>query len=108
MPDRIGVILGDGTEVEFRAEDFIHYYRHIKESFLAMQAALSGKMDDCPEPLPRGDHGRWTSHAKKFLLDRDHLVQVANISVGQIKKAENHRHRTGDILSRSESAATAG
>jgi predicted RecB family nuclease len=31
MPERIGVILGDGTEIEFRVEDFIHYYRHIKE-----------------------------------------------------------------------------
>src|SRR6476660_2521884 len=86
MPARIGVILGDGTEIEFRVEDFIHYYRHIKESFLAMQTAFSGKIEDCPEPLPRGDHGRWTSHAKKFFLDRDHLVQVANISVGQMKK----------------------
>ncbi len=43
MPERIGVILGDGTEIEFRVEDFIHYYRHIKESFLAMQTAFSGK-----------------------------------------------------------------
>jgi predicted RecB family nuclease len=86
MPDRIGVILGDGTEIEFRIEDFIHYYRHIKDSFLAMQAGFSGKMDDCPEPLPRAEHGRWTSHAEKFFLDHDHLVQVAGISVGQIKK----------------------
>ena len=101
MPDRIGVILGDGTEIEFRVEDFIHYYRHIKESFLAMQAAFSGKMDDCPEPLPRADHGRWTSYAEKFFLDKDHLVQVANITVGQIKKAENRRHRHDDNACRS-------
>src|SRR4029077_19557955 len=86
ISERIGVILGDGTEIEFRVEDFIHYYRHLKESFLALQAAFSGKMHDCPEPLPRGDHGRWTSYAKRFFLDRDHLVQVANISVGQTKK----------------------
>jgi uncharacterized protein len=79
MPERIGVILGDRTEIEFRVEDFIHYYRHIKKSFLAMQAAFTGKMDDCPEPLPRADHGRWTSYAEKLFLDRDHLVQVANI-----------------------------
>src|SRR5262249_25565231 len=35
MPERIGVILGDGSELEFRVEDFIHYYRRITESFLA-------------------------------------------------------------------------
>src|SRR4029450_1972961 len=86
MPDRIGVILGDGTEIEFRVEDFIHYYRHIKESFLAMQTAFSGKIDDCPEPLPRADHGRWTSYAEKFFLDKDHLVQVAGITGGQMRK----------------------
>jgi predicted RecB family nuclease len=86
MPERIGVILGNEQPIEFRAEDFIHYYRHIKEGFLAMQAAFSGKMDDCPDPLPRAEHGRWTSYAEKFFLEKDHLVQVAGISVGQIKK----------------------
>ena len=88
MPERIGVILGNGERVEFRVEDFIHYYRHIKDSFLAMQAAFSGNMDDCPEPLPRAEHGRWTSYAEKFFLEKDHLVQVAGITVGQIKEAE--------------------
>ena len=86
MPERIGVILGDGKEIEFRVEDFIHYYRHIKQSFIAMQNAFSGNIDDCPEPLARADHGRWTSHADKYCADKDHLIQVANISVGQIKK----------------------
>src|SRR6476620_1772444 len=86
MPERIGVILGNGERVEFRVEDFIHYYRLIKDSFLAMQAAFSGNMDECPEPLPRAEHGRWTSYAEKFFLEKDHLVQVAGISVGQIKK----------------------
>jgi predicted RecB family nuclease len=86
MPERIGVILGNGDRVEFRVEDFIHYYRHIKNSFIAMQTAFSGNMDDCPEPLPRAEHGRWSSYAESLFLDKDHLVQVAGITVGQIKK----------------------
>jgi predicted RecB family nuclease len=86
MPERIGVVLGNGDRVEFRVEDFIHYYRHIKNSFIAMQTAFSGNMDDCPEPLPRAEHGRWTSYAESFFLNKDHLVQVAGITVGQIKK----------------------
>ena len=86
MVERIGVILGNGERVEFRVEDFIHYYRHLKDSFLAMQAAFSGSLEDCPEPLPRAGHGRWTSYAEKFFLDKDHLVQVAGITVGQMKK----------------------
>jgi uncharacterized protein len=86
LPQRIGVILGDGKEQEFRVEDFIHYYHDIKSSFLAMHSAFSGDLKDCPEPLPRGDHGRWNSRAEKLFIDNDHLVQVANIRVGQIKK----------------------
>lgn len=86
MPEKFGIILGSKDRVEFRVEDFIHYYRRIKASFLAMQDGFTGKMLDRPEPLPRADHGRWTSHAEKLFDDTDHLVRVAGISVGQIKK----------------------
>src|SRR5437763_189202 len=103
MPERIGVILGNGDHVEFRVEDFIHYYRHIKDNFIAMQTAFSGKMDDCPEPLPRADHGRWTSQSEKFFLEKNHLVQVANITVGQMKKL-----KTAGIVTMSELAAASG
>lgn len=51
-----------------------------------MQDGFSGKLTDRPEPLPRADHGRWTSHAAEYFTDTDHLVQVAGITVGQIKK----------------------
>jgi predicted RecB family nuclease len=103
MPERIGVILGNGDRVEFRVEDFIHYYRHIKNSFIAMQTAFSGNMEDCPEPLPRAEHGRWSSYADKFFLEKDHLVQVANITVGQIKKL-----KTADIVTMTTLAAASG
>lgn len=86
MPDKLGIILGSKEKSLFRVEDFIHYYRHIKASFLAMQDGYTGKMADRPEPLSRAEHGRWTSHAQQFFKDNDHLVQVAGISVGQIKK----------------------
>src|ERR1035437_8330505 len=43
-------------------------------------------MADRPEPLLMADHGRWTSYADKFFDDTDHLVRVAGITVGQIKK----------------------
>jgi len=86
MPQKFGIILGTKDRVEFHVEDFIHYYRRIKASFLAMQDSFTGKMADRPEPLPRADHGRWASHAEKFFNDTDHLVRVAGISVGQIKK----------------------
>ena len=46
-------------------------------------------MEDRPEPSPRADHGRWASYAGDYFLETDHLVQVAGISVGQIKKLRN-------------------
>jgi len=86
MPEKFGIILGTTERVEFRVEDFIHYYGRIKAGFLAMHAAFGRKIEGRPEPLPRADHGRWNSHAERFFADTDHLVQVAGISVGQIKK----------------------
>ena len=103
MSERFGIILGTKDRVEFRVEDFIHYYRSIKASFLAMQDAFTGKMTDRPEPLPRADHGRWTSHAEKYFHDTDHLVGVAGISVSQIKKLK----RAG-IATVSDLAAASG
>lgn len=86
MPENIGVILGNNNRVEFRLNDFIDYYRHIKRSFLQLQASFNGDLAQRPEPQPRADHGRWTSHAEEFFREKDHPIRVAGISVGQIKK----------------------
>ncbi len=86
MPQKFGVILGSKNRVEFRVEDFIHYYRRVRDSFLVTQDGFTGELKDCPEPQPNADHGRWTSHAERYFEDADHLVRVAGITVGQIKK----------------------
>lgn len=103
LPEKFGIILGSKDRVEFRVEDFIHYYRRIKASFLAMQESFSGKLADRPESLPRADHGRWTSQAHKFFTDKDHLVQVAGITVGQIKKLQR-----GGIATMADLASASG
>ena len=89
MPAKFGIILGDKERVEFRVEDFFHYYLRVKTSFLAMNDGFTSNLADCPEPQPRAEHRRWTSHAEAFFTRTDHLVQVAGISVGQIKKLKN-------------------
>ncbi len=86
LPEAFGVILGNNERVRFRVEDFVHYYRRLKASFLVLQGSFSGNMTDRPEPMPRADHGRLASHADGFLDGIDHMVRVAGISVGQIKK----------------------
>jgi predicted RecB family nuclease len=86
LPERFGIILGTGEEVLLRVDDFIHYYQRVRDSFLAMQKDFTGNFADRPEPLARGNHGRWASHADVYLDERDHLVRVAGISIGQIRK----------------------
>jgi len=103
LPRKFGLILGDQERVEFRIEDFVHYYRHVKRNFLAMQDAFSGNFADRPEPLPRNEHGPWTSHAQQYFEDTDHLVRVAGITVGQIKKL-----RAAGIGTTAELAAASG
>lgn len=91
LPEKFGIILGAdergvSERVELRVDDFIHYYRHLKTCFLAMQADFDGNLDNRPIPDPRADHGRWQSFADRYIDERDHLVRVAGISTGQIKK----------------------
>ena len=86
MPEKFGIILGSKERIEFLVEDFFHYYLRVKADFLALQDGFTGNLTDRPEPQPRAEHRRWTSHAEEFFTTTDHLVQVAGISVGQIKK----------------------
>ena len=99
IPKRFGIILGSTDKVSFRVEDFIYYYRRVKGDFLAMQDRFAGNKAACPEPRAAADHGRWTSHARKFFEDTDHLVRVAGISVGQIKKLKQAGISTMTALS---------
>jgi predicted RecB family nuclease len=85
MPQKVRVILGSDEIVEFRTADFFHYYLNLKNAFLSMMDAFDPSLDP-PEPDPRADHGVWQSYADSFLDEKDHLVRVAGISVGQIKK----------------------
>lgn len=86
MPEKFGIILGTGQRVVFRTEEFFHYYKRVKRNFLQMQDSFTNDLKDCPEPLASADHGRWQSHADRYFTETDHLVQVAGITTGQIKK----------------------
>lgn len=86
LPARFGFILGDGREETFRTIDYIHYYRALRERFLAFQQAW--RADACPDPAADRGCGRWTTAATAILEARDHLSRVANISRSQIKRLE--------------------
>ena len=85
LPKTIRVVLGDLKVVPYRTADFFHSYLRIKQEF-NLQIHAFGV--DYPKPLPdpRANHRRWTSHAEAWLLERDHLVQVAGINTRQMDK----------------------
>jgi len=103
MPERCGVILGTHERAEFRLEEFIHFYRRVKANMLALHDAYTSRFEDRPEPLPRADHGRWTSHAEEYFEESDHFVRVAGMTTGQMEKLE----RAG-ISTMTELAGAAG
>jgi len=84
MPQRVRVVLGDRSERMFRTFDYFYYYQSVKEAFLRQMEEFDP--NNPPVPEPRANHGRWQSHADRFLEEQDHPIQVAGITLGQIQK----------------------
>jgi uncharacterized protein len=84
LPERMRVVLGDRSETEFRTLDYFYYYQFVKGTFLRQMHEFDPEKPPVPEP--RANHGRWQSHADRYLEERDHLVRVAGITLGQIQK----------------------
>ncbi len=85
-PSVLRVVLGNGEFRTFRTADYFYAYLEAKRGFLDQMNAFDP--ENPPTPDPRADHGRWASHASRQLIASDHLVQVAGITSGQIKKLE--------------------
>lgn len=82
--ETIGVVLGTGEEHAFRTSDFFHYYCRIRDAFLALMAGFPGAGP--PPPVAPANNGHWQGAAERWLKERDHLSQVANITRSQIEK----------------------
>lgn len=88
-PKNFGVILGDSSRVSFQTEEFFYLYLNLKEKFLRLQSEFNGQIGQRPLPEPRAENGRWSSLAERILRESDSLVQVAGITLGQIRKLED-------------------
>ena len=86
-PETLRLVLGNDETQTFRTADYIFAYAEAKRAFLAQMDSFDPA--EAPTPDPRADHGRWASHAERELVTSDHLVQVAGISTGQIKKLQD-------------------
>ena len=84
LPENIGVMLGDKTEVTVRTADYYYYYLALKDKFLKAQASFD--LNQIPDPFESTDHGSWSDYAQQLLEQHDHLSLIANINRSQIKK----------------------
>jgi uncharacterized protein len=98
LPARMGVVLGSGEHVEYRVLDFFAYYRRVLDAFRQTMAQWNPAKP--PEPDSSADHGRWQSHADRWLLERDHPSRVANIGKSQIVKLSRVGIATTTALAR--------
>ncbi|MGH7965484.1 MAG: TM0106 family RecB-like putative nuclease, partial [Candidatus Binatia bacterium] len=85
-PRQVWLVLGDGTPLPFRTEDYFYYYRVLKTAFLSWMASFDPHAP--PEPDLGGTYGCWTSHAQARLIASDHLSHVASITTEQVCKLQ--------------------
>ncbi|MFH0945423.1 MAG: TM0106 family RecB-like putative nuclease, partial [Planctomycetota bacterium] len=104
-PEFVRVVLGTGERKSFRTEDCFYYYREVRRAFLAFMEEFDPRCPPLPDPTL--DHFHWQSHAERYVVEQDHLVQVAGIARSQIRKLEEAGIRSMTALAETEETAIA-
>ncbi|MEZ5569196.1 MAG: hypothetical protein R3E54_12795 [Halioglobus sp.] len=68
LPPQLLVIYPDAAVVPLQTDDYIHYYRAVKERF--MQAMSSFRKHRMPDPAESAHFGRWSECAAEVLKQR--------------------------------------
>ncbi len=76
-PERMYVVLGDGSHHAFRVAEFSAYYRRVKDQFIER---LGKRAETYPEPNPHCGFCVWDSACQRRRDADDHLSGVANIT----------------------------
>lgn len=81
-PRQMHVVLGDGTERNFRVADYAHYLESLRTRFVAAIEGLLGATRQAPYPVPceHCDLCHWSERCERQRLADDHLSQVAGIT----------------------------
>lgn len=89
-PDRMHVVLGDGSERAFRVLDYFHYFSALRTRFLEAVEALAAKRLEpaYPAPCEHCDLCHWRQRCEEQRLADDHLSQVANITRVQTQRLQ--------------------
>ncbi len=86
LPKQFHVVLGNGEIKSFHINNYYSYYQRLKTLFLSQQANFDSEC--MPEFEGIEKYGRWSSYAEEIINKQDHLILVANIRTGQIKKLQ--------------------
>jgi uncharacterized protein len=86
-PYLMHLVLGDGTERNYRVQDFLHYYQVIQRSFAARMRG-DAPPPTYPQPCAHCELCHWQEHCEARWHEDDHLCQVANITRVQIRKLQ--------------------
>lgn len=84
QPAHLKIVLGSGEIQALRVEDYLYYYRSLRNRFLLQQTTFDPA--HMPDPADSRSFGRWSRFAEQLLEEKDHLSRVANITRSQIKK----------------------
>lgn len=84
LPQKVGIILGNLNEEEFRTAEHFDYYLNLKKSFLEQMTQWSES--NRPDPLPGAEHRDWSGAAENWMREQDHLCLVASLRSNQVKK----------------------
>jgi len=92
VPERMHVVLGDGTRVSYRVADYLRYYEHAKSRYLARIADKT--VLTRPERCAKCAECRWSHLCDAQWVRDDHLNQVAGIRQTQIRRLNDEGIRT--------------
>jgi predicted RecB family nuclease len=95
-PKDVVVVLGTAESRRLGTEEYYAYYRSLKDLFLTFQNAFDPEA--MPDPAESASWGNWSSTAGRILAERDHPLQVANITRNQIKALATAKIQTMTYL----------
>lgn len=104
--EHITIVLGNKEKKRFRINDYFYFYKNLKHKFLSVHQHF--EPNKCPDPAASKSWGRWSTHAESLLLEVDHLIQVATITSGQIKKLNKAGINTMTALAESNANSVKG
>ncbi|MBW1801988.1 MAG: TM0106 family RecB-like putative nuclease, partial [Deltaproteobacteria bacterium] len=85
-PRSMHLVLGDGTERNFRVAEFFHYYRQVQSRFLKH---VNGECEETyPKMCAHCAQCHWRDICKDQWEKDDHLCRIADITRVQIDKLE--------------------